>query len=392
MNKRRHPEQSKDAQVELVWPGKSAGMPGPAALRVVERVPGAPVEHGALRVWRRSADDSQHSPGWTNWLVHGDNLPVMGALAGELGGAIDLIYADPPFATGAGFRLRGSVNGRRPDALAFRDVWSGGIASYLQMLYPRLALMHRLLSDRGSVYLHVDWRAAHYAQALLDEIFGREHFRNAIAWHYGGRGAKAVSGQYPRNHDVILYYAKTRHAPFHRPVRTLRLGIEDARRRGYRQDADGRWFKTAPRGDYTDASVRRLHAEGRIHRTRSGTVRVKYFTDEADGQVLDRQPVGDVWDDIPDMMHAPPGERTGYPTQKPEALLARIVEASSQPGGLVADFFCGSGVTLVMAERLGRRWLGCDASPAAIEVTRRRLLGLPRHAPFHVLRAESQER
>ena len=251
--------------------------------------------------------------------------------------------------------------------------------------------MRELLGERGTLYLHVDWRIGHYAGLMLDEIFGRAAFRNMIVWHYGGRGAKAIAGQFPRNHDMVLVYAKSAGAAFNRPRQVRRVPVREAPRRGYRRDPDGRWFKTAPRGDYTDASIRRLEQEGRVHRTRNGRVRVKYFLAQEDGHVLDEKLLGDVWDDIPDMMHAPAAERTGFPTQKPEALLARIIEASSNPGDLVADFFCGSGTTAAVAERLGRRWIACDSSPAAIDVARRRLTAVPRHTPFEVLSVGADE-
>ncbi len=356
--------------VELVWRGKRR--PGRAPSRRLEAVDPAGPPPGS--------DDP-----WRNKLIHGDNADAMAALERSLGGSIDLIYADPPFATGGDFRYNGR-QGRKTGDLAYEDSWPGGIDSYLQMLYERLLPMHRLLSDRGSLYLHIDWRAGHYARLLLDEIFGSGAFRNMIAWHYGGRGAKAVAGQFPRNYDLILYYAKTPAAPFFRPYSIDRVTVDQASRKGFRRDAEGRWFKTAPRGDYTDESIARLAAEGRIHHTSTGKVRVKYFLDEESGHVVERQPMGDVWNDIPDMMHAPAAERTGFPTQKPVALLTRLVEASTSDGDLVADFFCGSGTTLVAAERLGRRWIGCDSGAAAIEVVQERLAAIRGRRPFDLLR------
>ena len=152
--------------------------------------------------------------------------------------------------------------------------------------------------------------------------------------------------------------------------------LEEARRRGLRRDEVGRWFKTAPRGDYTDESVARLEAEGRIHRTRpragSGGIRIKYFLEERDGQVIEEVLVGDVWTDIPDAMHMG-AERVGWPTQKPLALAERIIAAASNPGDIVLDAFCGSGTTLVAAARLGRRWIGIDASPEACAIARERI-------------------
>ena len=312
---------------------------------------------------------------WRNLLFHGDNAGVMSLLDPELAGAIDLIYADPPFATGEAFRFgkRKKAPGRANGETAYGDVWAGGLGSYLVMLRERLTTMHRLLSASGSLFLHLDWRASHHGRLLLDEIFGVENFRNEIVWHYGGRGAKAIAGQFPRNHDTILFYSKSSSMRFDPPRVEERLDPTAARARGYRQERDGGWFKTAPRGDYTEESVARLASEGRIHRTRTGGVRVKYHLPEEDGLVVESRLLGDVWFDIPDMMHAPAAERTDYPTQKPERLLRRIVEAATGPGDLVADFFCGSGTTLAVAQALGRRWVGCDQSASAIEVATERL-------------------
>ena len=351
----------------LTWPGKRP----PGNVEPIELVKEASLGGG-----------TRWGP-WRNRLIHGDNLGVMAALSGELAGTIDLIYADPPFATGGAFRLA-------DDRPAYGDAWEAGLADYLQTLHEQIVLMERLLSERGSLYLHLDWRAGHYARLLLDEVFGREGFRNAIVWHYGGRGAKAIARQFPRNHDVILLYTKSAETPFTRPRTVERIPLDGAASRGLRQDGEGRWFKTAPRGDYTDESVARLDREGRIHRTRNGGVRIKYFLPVEDGLVLDSKPMGDVWNDIPDMMHAPHAERTEYPTQKPEALLARIIEATSSEGGLVADFFCGSGTTAVVAERLGRRWIACDQSEAAIEVARNRLSGLDGHERLELLGREGK--
>ena len=354
--------------IELTWRGNQAGVLTAAKLELVESFD--PVSPGLV------ADRS-----WRNMLVHGENGAVMQALTERLGSRIDLIYADPPLITGGDYRLR---NGSGKGILAYRD--GRGLDEYLQMLYERLLLMHRLLAETGSLYLHVDWRVGHHAKLLLDEVFGKRGFRNTIVWHHGGRGAKAISGRFPRNYDMLFYYGKTPAAHFHRPYGTIRIPIGEARRRGLRKDEQGRWFKTAPRGDYTDASVRRLEAEGRVHHTTSGQIRIKYFLEEHAGNLLDRKALGDVWTDIPDMMHAAAEERTGYPTQKPVALLERIIEASSDEGGLVADFFCGAGTSLVAAERLGRKWIGCDAGEPAIETSSRRLQAAQRRS-FDLYRA-----
>jgi DNA modification methylase len=309
---------------------------------------------------------------------------------------VDLIYLDPPFNSGAVYRSGGNT--------VFRDDWhwdemaqaaleaagekseigralhalhdlvgKDGLLAYLVMLAPRLDECRRLLRATGSLCLHCDSSAGHYLKVLLDAVFGRDCFRNEIVWHYGGRGAKAVARQFPRNHDLIFVYSRSpgHHTHYHQ-YRERRLTGEEARHSGLRRDEQGRWFKTAPRGDYSDQSVRRLEADGRIHLTASGTVRVKYFLRQDGDVVVEDVLIGDTWLDIPDAMHLG-RERTGYPTQKPELLLERIIRAASRDGDLILDPFCGSGTALVVAERLGRSWIGIDSSLQAIETTRRRL-------------------
>lgn len=206
---------------------------------------------------------------------------------------------------------------------------------YLDFLRPRLRDMHRLLSTRGSLYVHLDWRAVHHVRLMLDEIFEPENFLNEIIWSY--RSGSRPGRWFPRKHDTILLYARNagRHV-FHAP----RGG--EYRTADLRYDPTGRPYKSTRRGPIA------FHPEGPL--------------------------ISDVWE-LP-ILSTVSRERTGYPYQKPEALLSRIVEVSSEPGGVVADFFCGSGTTLVVAQRLGRRFIGCDLSEEAVAITRRRLSGL----------------
>ena len=337
--------------------------------------------------------------GWTNKLIWGDNLPVMQSLLENFAGKIDLIYIDPPFATGSNFsftNLIGESNQKVTkqqsviEEKAYRDTWASGITSYLSMLFPRLRTMKDLLSHRGTLCVHVDYRLVHQVFFLLQEVLGVGSFRNNLIWSYGGRGAKAISSQFPRNHDVLLMFAND-DAIYNRvysetihKVGTLPSHIK--------LEPDGRPFKTSPRGDYTDTSVRRLDAKGRIYRTRTGSVRIKYHLERRGSKVVEKKLVGDVWSDIPDMMHVPKAERLNYPTQKPERLLHRVIEAMSNPDSLVADFFCGSGTTLAVAEKLGRRWIGCDLGRWSIHVTRKRLLDIENCKPFELLNLGRYER
>lgn len=317
-------------------------------------------------------------------LVRGDNLVALGALlAGGLGGGVDLVYVDPPFVSRAEYAQTVSLpDGRVVRRPVFSDNWAS-LDDWLDMLYPRLRLVHALLADQGSLYLHLDWRAVHYARVLLDEVFGRGAFRNEIVWKRAALlGRKAASGQYGRVTDSLLFYTKGDRFTFNRLTVERPVPRSEARW----DEAQGRWFRTAPPGDYTAASLAQLEAEGRIHRTRSGRTRVKYFLDEtADGRLVDHAPLDNLWLDIPDMMHLPAAERTGYPTQKPLALLQRIVAVSSRPGDLVLDPFAGAGTTLLAAAGLGRRWLGVEASQAGVAVARARLLAVDAR-PFTVYR------
>jgi len=339
-------------------------------------------------------------------LYYGDNLDILRRHVADE--AVDLIYLDPPFNSNATYNiLFAEQDGTQAEAQAkaFEDTWRWGpeaqaaleevvtgsgqvslamqsfhtllghsnMLAYLAMMAPRLEGLWRVLKPTGSLYLHCDSTASHYLKLLLDAVFGAMNFRNELVWNYGGRGAKAVAQQFPRNHDVLLLYSKKAGAQFFSRQYADRLFTqEEARGRGFRRDAEGRWFKTAPRGDYTDDSVRRLEAEGRIHRTSTGSVRVKYFLDVRGDRIIEKALVGDVWSDVPDAMHIG-AERLGYPTQKPEALLERILLASSNEGDVVLDPFCGCGTTVAVAQRLGRAWIGVDVTYAAIAVMKKRL-------------------
>lgn len=345
-----------------------------------------------------------------NQLYYGDNLDVLRQHVSA--GTVDLVYLDPPFNSNRGYNVifdRHDVTGDADSAQiqAFDDTWRwtpiteqqytsyiGGelpnavadalsafrtllgendAMAYLVNMAPRLVELHRVLKSTGSLYLHCDATMSHYLKVMLDAVFGgAEYYRNEIIWSYGGRGAKAVAKRFPRNHDVIFFYTRNPERAYDAQYIDKLFTPEEAKVKGFRQDEDGRWFKTSPRGDYTDASIARLEAEGRIHRTRTGSVRVKYFLPVVKGRVVERQLVGDVWTDIPDAMHMG-AERLGYPTQKPVALLERILAASSKPGDLVLDAFCGCGTTIDAAVRLERRWIGIDITYIAVDLIEKRL-------------------
>jgi site-specific DNA-methyltransferase (adenine-specific) len=282
-------------------------------------------------------------------LFLGDNLGIMAALLSDYEGRFDLIYADPPFFTNRKFaaRIGRGEDSRRPAGWAlaegYADSWPD-LNAYLDFLYQRLLLMHRLLKPSGTLYLHLDWHADAYARVLLDEIFGPQRLLNEIIWVY--HGPSPIRSAFNRKHDTILAYA---------------------RGAGYTFNAD------AVRQPYSPATVQTFRAS-----------RKAGFGKMPD---LERGKVPEDWWYFPVVarLHS---ERTGYPTQKPEALLERIILASSHEGGLVGDFFCGSGTTPVVASRLGRNFMACDTSFRAVHVTRRRLCSAGA-APFAVERQES---
>jgi hypothetical protein len=238
------------------------------------------------------------------------------------------------------------------------------------MLAPRLEALVALLAPGGTIWVHVDWRASYLVRLLLDEILGRDAFVNEIVWRRAPNlGRQAASHQFGRTLDTIVVYggARARLSP---PTR-----LEPIEPSAVRWDEAGRPFTSAPRGDYTDESIARLEKEGRVHRTASGRVYIKYFlVKDARGEWCRERRVDALWTDVPPLRHARTGERTGFPTQKPRALLDRIVACASPPGGLVVDLFAGSGTTAESAFALGRRFVVGDASPLALATARARLL------------------
>lgn len=299
--------------------------------------------------------------GWTNKLIWGDNKLILSSLANgpmreeiEKEGGLKLIYIDPPFAVGADFGFNIEINGEKAEKkqsiieeIAYRDTWGKGISSYLSMMYERLKLMHNLLAEDGSIYVHIDWRVASYMRMLLNDIFGDENFRNEIIWHYDiGTAPKT---DFKRKHDNILRYVKSSNKILFNPIIIPPKNLD----RYDQTDSDGRQFMV--RGD-----------TGKL-----------VYADE--GQIED-----DVWTfykgDFLRTLNSMSDERRqiGYPTQKPEALLERIIKASSNEGDLVADFFCGSGTTAAVAEKLGRKWIAADLGRFAIHTTRKRLIGVQR--------------
>jgi len=271
----------------------------------------------------------------------------------------------------------------------YGDTWPEG--AYLQFIYDRLPLLRALLADDGSLWLHCDHRRAHHLRCLLDEIFGVENYLNTITWRsQPARGAKVNAFYFPNSAHTLLVYARNRTAPtcWHPPRKRIVLSEAEAAAT-FMRDERG-FFRTSDPGTYSFESLKRLCAEGRLYAPYGGEVRIDeaqqrvyasnggnlgvkyYLADLGDGTHQIERAVDNVWEDIPGL-GTTPGEDLGYPTQKTEALLERIVATGSNPGDLVLDPFCGSGTTLATAAKLGRRWIGCDAGYGAIQTATRRM-------------------
>lgn len=405
-------------KTELIWPGKR---------KEVERVelPFQTIETINLpRGSRQEGLFGSAQDGWKNRLIWGDNLLVMGSLLKEFAGKINLIYIDPPFATGDDFSFEVQIGDqeiiKEPSALevkAYRDTWGEGLQSYLQMMYDRLVLMKELLADDGSIYVHLDWRMSSYIRQILDEIFGVNNFQNEIYWKR--TTARAGSEFYNNIVDNILFYTKSEKAKWNQLytdyskeyIETMFRGVDKDGRR-YRESpltAPGRsggrsgeaWRGVDPnkigKGRHwaipgyvlrelsakakedTILALEELDKLGRITWSSNKMPNIKQYQDELKGVELQN-----IWLDI--------GIAKGeYPTQKPKALLERIIQSSSDEGDLVADFFCGSGTTGVVAEKLGMRWIMSDLGRFAIHTTRKRLLDISAK-PFAVQNLGKYER
>ena len=362
-----------DAQeTELIWPGKTTE---------VERtvLPFQSIEHideprsgtaKQLDLFSFSEMSGRQTGGWTNKLIWGDNKLVLSSLVhGPLrqqidnAGGLKLVYIDPPFDVGADFSIDvevGNVQVNKSasvvEEIAYRDTWGRGRDSYLAMIYERLQLIRDLLAPEGAVFVHVDWRLSGSVRLILDEVFGSDSIRNEIAWCYRGGGVPKTA--FARKHDTIFYYVKSESACFN--------------------------VQYTP---YSEASQALVKARG-------GT--------SIDGKVrdLDRGAhMPDWWDDI-NGLQTWSTEKDSYPTQKPEALLERIIKSSTNDGDLVADFFSGSGTTLAVAEKLGRKWIGVDLGRFSIHTARKRLIGTQRelasrnetYRAFEILNLGSYER
>jgi len=345
-------------EVELVWNGKTRDV-------CTTVLPFQTLEHvdeprAETRVQGEMFDArGRQTQGWTNKLIWGDNKLILSSLkAGALrrqiedAGGLKLIYIDPPFDVGADFSMDIEIGGetfhKEPNLLeqiAYRDTWGRGADSFISMIYERLILMRDLLADDGSIFLHCDWRVSPFVRLALDEIFGRENFRNEIYWYYYNKMPDTRKGVFPRATDTILWYAKDLN-------------------KGYTFEP------LEEKRDTPVKQLKRVKVGGRMINARDGEGNVVY-------QERSERVVDNVWR-ISMLQPADKTQNLFYPTQKPEALVQRFLEACTHEGDLVADFFAGSGTTAAVAEKLGRKWICTDLGKFAIHTTRKRLIGVQR--------------
>ena len=397
-------------EVELVWNGKTGDVCNVVLpFQVIEQVD-EPRSEAELKMQSDlfNFQTGRQIKGWNNKLIWGDNKLILSSLKNgalreeiEAQGGIKLIYIDPPFDVGADFSMDIEIGGetltKKPNVLeelAYRDTWGKGADSFIAMIYERLVLMRDLLAEDGSIYVHCDWRVTAYLRLILDEVFGKNNFINEIIWKRTSAHSNAKQGakDFGKQHDTIFYLKKGDKPIWNQQYVPYEKEYVD---QNYRMtDANGRRFQPVdltaakPGGDtsyewngyklesgrywaYSKDNMEKFEQENRLYYTKSGLPRLKYFLEEMPGVSAQ-----DLWTDI--SLSSQSKERLNYPTQKPEALIERIIKTSSNNGDLVADFFCGSGTTLAVAEKLGRKWIGSDLGKFGIHTTRKRLIGVQR--------------
>lgn len=403
---------------ELMWEGKY----DPSGRRVAPLRVSLPFQ--TVETVNESAQERQRAldffvadkvSDWRNRLIWGDKKYVLPALLDEFAGAVDLIYIDPPFATGQDFSFMAQIPEtdlefpKEPNVIeqkAYRDTWGRGIDTYLAWFSESVTLLRDLLSDEGSIFVHLDETVGHYAKAILDEVFGKSSFRNNLIVR--STFSHADAHQFGSVHQALFWYSKGDQWTYEKVFTEYEADYVE---KYYRySDNDGRrWLSASltgagasggqfrwrevlpPKGRhwaYTAEKLEQLEAEGRIYWTENGIPRQKQYLDEMAGM-----PASDVWwDKDCQPLLTWTQESVNYPTQKPEALLRRILSACSRPGDLVLDCFCGSGTTAVVAEKLGRRWIAADLGRFAIHTTRKRLLDIADVRPFVVQNLGKYER
>jgi DNA modification methylase len=374
-------------EVELIWNGKSNDVCNIVLpFQIIEQIDEPREEKQAQGLLFGVDNRGRQHDGWSNKLIWGDNKLILSSLKNgpmrdeiEKQGGIKLIYIDPPFDVGADFSMDIEIGDetftKNPgilEEIAYRDTWGRGADSYISMIYERLSLMKDLLSDNGSIYIHCDWRVNSYLRNVLDELFGKNNFLCNTIWKRQTSSGYKGKNIFGKNHDDIFLYSKSDNFIYNScyiPYSNLYI-----KERFKHSENDGILFKDEKIGTATtQKTIDKLIKGNKIYYTSNGNMRIKIYLDESPGIPLD-----DVWTDI-ELINSMSDERVNYPTQKPEKLFDRLIRASSNEGDLVADFFCGSGTTAAVAEKLGRKWIATDLGKFAIHTTRKRLLGIQRN-------------
>ena len=365
-------------EVELVWNGKTNEVCNIVLpFQVIEQVdePRAEKDTNFQKTLFDLDNRGRQLKGWTNKLIWGDNKLILSSLKNgplreeiEAQGGIKLIYIDPPFDVGADFSMDIEIGGdtftKKPNILeeiAYRDTWGKGADSFIAMIYERLMLMRDLLAEDGCIYVHCDWRVTGFLRMVMDEIFGKDKLIGEIIWKHQIMGG-AHGRRLPKAHETILWFKKSDAFKINEESPEVRVPFSDYVRDTMQQDSEGRWFYTRRRMSRKATDAER---ESKAHT-------VTYVEDPEKGTLA-----SDVWDDFPSYQPKPI-DNTKYPTQKPNELLERVIGSGTGKGDLVADFFCGSGTTAAVAEKLGRKWIVADLGKFAIHTTRKRMIGVQR--------------
>ena len=377
-----------DREVELLWNGKTDEVENMVLpFQAIEHIDEPRSEEKVTAQTTLFDTSGRQIKGWSNKLIWGDNKLILSSLKNgplrkqiEAEGGLKLIYIDPPFDVGADFSMNIEIGEesftKKPsviEEIAYRDTWGKGADSFIAMIYERLKLMHGLLANDGSIYVHCDYRVSAFIKLVLDEIFGSNNFRNEIIWKRGTvKGAKAKGNQMARNHDTAMYYSKSVNCIYNRQYLSFSKEYES---RFNKDDNDGKgpYRDDQPVGTRSQKSIAEMKKEGKVFEDKNGKLKIKTYLKDLEGIVLD-----DNWIDISEV-NVMSDERVFYPTQKPEKFLKRIIQISSNEGDLVADFFCGSGTTLAVAEKLNRKWIGSDLGRFSIHTTRKRMIGVQRN-------------
>jgi len=374
-------------EVELVWNGKTNEVCNIVLpFQVIEQVDEPRTEQANSLQMDLFDTRGRQLKGWTNKLIWGDNKLILSSLKNgplreeiEAQGGIKLIYIDPPFDVGADFSMDIEIGEdtftKKPNILeeiAYRDTWGKGADSFLAMIYERLALMRDLLSIDGSIYVHCDWRLNSHIREILDEIFSQSNYISGVVWKSGViKGARGKAKKFGKLVDYLYLYSKSENYNFNNIYKPYDLDSKN--NKFIHKDKEGRLYsRDTPLGDYSEEKIKEFEKLGRIYTTSNGGKQLIRYLDELPGLT-----VGELWDDI-NPINQVAKERLDYPTQKPEALIERIINASSNEGDLIADFFCGSGTTAAVAEKLGRKWIATDLGKFAIHTTRKRMIEVQR--------------